>query len=73
VASLSDLIAKIDDEDFKVPKDLQRWVATLLERHPEIPWHRAIRLIIDPDAPPDNDDDEDDEGDDEGDDDEEAA
>jgi hypothetical protein len=69
--ALDDLIAEIDD-DFEVPKDLQQRLATLLERHPEITWHRAVRLIIDPEAAPDNED-EDNEGDDEGDDDEEAA
>jgi hypothetical protein len=47
---------------------LQQRLPALLERHPEITWHRAIHLISDSEAPPDNDD-----GDDEGDDDEEVA
>jgi hypothetical protein len=52
--AVDDLEDEIDDEDFKAPKDLQRRVAALLKRHPEMTWHRAIRLIIDPDVPPDN-------------------
>ena len=44
----------------KVPDDLEAKVETLLKDNPDITWHRAIRLIVDPDAPEDEDDEEDD-------------
>jgi hypothetical protein len=48
----------------EVPNDLQTKVAQLLQQRPDITWHRAVRLIVDPDAP-DDDKGEDDEHDDE--------
>jgi hypothetical protein len=44
----------------RVPNDLEAKVETLLKDNPDITWHRAIRLIVDPDAPEDEDDEEDD-------------
>jgi hypothetical protein len=40
----------------------------MVAEHPEMTWHRALRLIVDPDAPEDGDDDAepDDDLDDEG-------
>ena len=54
----------------KVPDDLKAKVETLLKEKPDITWHRAIRLIVDPDEPDDEDgkDDDDDGGEDDDDD-----
>jgi hypothetical protein len=53
-------------EQITVPADLAAKVEAELERHPDITWHRAIRQIVDPNAPIEDDDDEgDDEVDDE--------
>jgi hypothetical protein len=42
----------------KMPDDLEAKVEKLLSEKPEITWHRAVRLIIDPDSPEDDKDDE---------------
>jgi hypothetical protein len=42
----------------EVPKDLDARIKKLFKKHPHITWHRAVRLIVDPDAPEDDDDDE---------------
>ena len=34
----------------KVPDDLEAKVKARLEERPNITWHRAVRLIVDPDA-----------------------
>jgi hypothetical protein len=60
-----------DEPDAAVPDDLEEQVKAKLEERPDITWHRAIRLIIDPDAPP-QDEDEDEEDDDDDDEDEAA-
>jgi hypothetical protein len=44
----------------EVPDDLEAKVKDQLQQHPDISWHRAVRLIIDPDAPDDKDDEADD-------------
>jgi hypothetical protein len=38
-----------------VPQILEAKVKAKLEKKPDITWHRAIRLIVDPDAPEDED------------------
>jgi hypothetical protein len=50
-----------DRAAIKVPANLEAKVKAELRKQPDITWHRAIRLIVDPDAP---DDDEADEADD---------
>ena len=35
----------------KVPDDLEAKVKARLEERPNITWHRAVRLIVDPNAP----------------------
>jgi hypothetical protein len=45
-----------DEARTSVPEDLATQIKTKLEEKPDIPWHRAIRLILDPDATEDNDD-----------------
>jgi hypothetical protein len=50
-----------EEDSIKVPDDLETQVKQQLEKSPDITWHRAIRLIVDPDAPDDKDDKEDDE------------
>ena len=46
------------------PKDLEAKIESMFKQFPDISWHRAIQLLIDPDAPEDEDDEED-EGEDE--------
>lgn len=61
---------EMDDsaEPIAVPNDLRVKVEKLLQERPEITWHRAVQLVIDPTSPDPNDDDDDD-GDDADDDD----
>jgi hypothetical protein len=62
-----------DDEDpIEAPKNLAAQVKKLLKKRPHITWHRAIELVIDPDAPvkdknKDEDEDEDEVEDEDGD------
>jgi Topoisomerase 6 subunit A/Spo11, Toprim domain len=51
-----------DEASIKAPDDLEDKVKAQLQEKPDITWYRAVRLIVDPDAP-DNEDDEDDDGD----------
>jgi hypothetical protein len=48
-----------DQEPIKVPEDLETKVKKLLKENPDITWHRAVRLTVDPD----NKDEEEDNGD----------
>jgi hypothetical protein len=50
-----------EEASIKVPDDLEAKVAVKLQEQRDITWHRAVRLIVDPDAS-DDDDDEDDDG-----------
>jgi hypothetical protein len=52
-------------EPVKVPDDLDAQIRKQFEQHPDITWHRALRLIVDPNALEDETDKEDDEEDDE--------
>jgi hypothetical protein len=64
--AFDELKEKLEDETetpIKVPDDLGAKVAAKLKEKPEITWHHAIRLIVDPDAPDDDDQEEDDEDD----------
>ena len=40
-----------EEAPIKVPDDLEAKVAAELQQHPDITWHRAVRLLVDPDAP----------------------
>jgi hypothetical protein len=40
----------------KVPRDLKARVTAKLKEKPDITWHRAVRLLVDPDAPAEEDD-----------------
>jgi hypothetical protein len=51
-----------DESEVKAPKDLEDRVKSLFQQHPGIIWHRAVRLLVDPDAPDDDEDDEADDG-----------
>jgi hypothetical protein len=53
------LIEGESEAAIKVPDDLEAKVAVKLQEQPDITWHRAVRLIVDPDAPEDEDDEED--------------
>jgi hypothetical protein len=44
-----------DKEPITVPDDLQAKVEQQLQQRPDITWHRAVRLVVDPDAPEDDD------------------
>jgi hypothetical protein len=59
-----ELKEKLEDEseDQEAPEDLEAKVKDKLREKPEITWHRAVQLIIDPDAPDDDDDDGGDKG-----------
>jgi hypothetical protein len=68
--AFEEMKSKLEDEsEVKAPpKNLEDRVKNLVKQNPDITWHRAVRLIIDPDAPDDEDDedfeeDEDDEDD----------
>lgn len=45
-----------------MPDDLQAQIEKLLNEKPDITWHRAVRLTVDPEAQEDDDDDENDDG-----------
>jgi hypothetical protein len=45
------------EEPIEVPDDLEAKVKAKLEEKPEITWHRAVRLLVDPDAPEDEEED----------------
>ena len=47
-------------EPIKVPEDLEAKVESMFKKHPDITWHRAVQLLVDPDAPEDEDDEDDD-------------
>jgi hypothetical protein len=49
-----------ETEGTRVPDDLKAKVEAELRQHPHMPWHRAVRLIVAPDAPNEDDDDDDD-------------
>jgi hypothetical protein len=53
-------LEQTDEPPVEVPDDLEARVKTQLQQHPDITWHRAIRLLIDPDAPEEDDQDQDD-------------
>ena len=40
-----------DDRSGAVPENLEAKVKKLLKQKPDITWHRAVELIVDPDAP----------------------
>jgi hypothetical protein len=58
-----------DEAAITVPKDLEEKVAAKLKEKRDITWHRAVELIVDPDASQ-NEDDENDDGEEDEDDDE---
>ena len=50
-------------EPIKVPKNLEAKIESMFKKFSDISWHRALQLLVDPDAPEDEDDEEDDEED----------
>jgi Topoisomerase 6 subunit A/Spo11, Toprim domain len=61
--AFEELKEKLEDESegpIKVPKNLETRVKSLFQKYPDISWHRAVQLLIDPDAPEDEDDEEND-------------
>jgi hypothetical protein len=62
--AFEDLQEELEDEDaepVEIPEGLDAKVEKLLKEKPEISWHRAVRLIVDPDLTDDEDDDDDEE------------
>jgi hypothetical protein len=51
--------SEAETSSIKMPDDLETKVKAKLEERPDITWHRAVRLIVDPDAPEDEDEDDD--------------
>jgi hypothetical protein len=65
--AFEELKEKLEDESerpIKVPANLKAQVKNKLKQNPDITWHRAVELIIDPDAP---EKDEDEDGEEDGD------
>jgi hypothetical protein len=61
--AFDELKEKLEDESeepIEAPKGLEAKIKKLLKQKPDISWHRAVRLLIDPDAPGDEDDKHDD-------------
>jgi hypothetical protein len=50
------------EASISVPANLQRKVRAKLREQPDITWHRAVRLIVDPDADDEEDEDDDEDG-----------
>jgi hypothetical protein len=60
---LSDIWDEVGHEErdsVTVPDDLEAKIKDRLEKNQTMTWHRAVQLIVNPDAPDDEDDDEDD-------------
>lgn len=57
--AFDDAKKKLDEADapIRVPDKLEAKVKAKLKENPDITWHRAVRLLVDPDAAPDDDDD----------------
>jgi hypothetical protein len=64
--AFQELQEKFEDEseNQEVPADLEAKVKDKLRENPDITWHRAVKLILDPDAPEDEDDNSGEHGDD---------
>jgi hypothetical protein len=61
--AFDELKEKLEDESeesIKAPDDLAAKVKEQLEKSADITWHRAVRLVVDPNAPEDEDDKDDD-------------
>ena len=48
-----------EEASISVPADLEEKVNAKLSEKPDISWHHAVRLIVEPDATNDEDDDDD--------------
>ncbi len=57
---LKEKLESEEQEPIKAPKNLEAQVKNRLQQDPVLTWHRAVKLVIDPDAPEDEDDNEDD-------------
>jgi hypothetical protein len=63
--SFDEMKEKLDEEEseetkIRIPDDLAAKVRAKLQEKPDITWHRAVRLIVDPDAPDDEGEEDDD-------------
>ena len=58
--AFDELKEKVGDDSeapIKAPEDLEAKIKAKLKENPDITWHRAVRLLVDPNAPDDEDDD----------------
>jgi hypothetical protein len=55
---MRDKIEKGDAEPVEIPENLDARVKKLLKEKPDITWHRALQLLVDPTSETDNDDDD---------------
>jgi hypothetical protein len=53
---LKEELADEGEAQIEVPADLEAKVKAKLEEKPHITWHRAVRLLVNPDAPEKDDD-----------------
>ena len=59
---LKEKLEQETENPIEVPADLEAKVKKLIAENPDITWHHAVRLTVDPDYTPEDDDDEEDEG-----------
>jgi hypothetical protein len=59
---LQEKLENKDQETINVPDDLEAQIKTKIKESPDITWHRAVRLAVDPNAQEDDDDDENNDG-----------
>jgi hypothetical protein len=58
--AFDELKEKLGDDSeapIKAPEDLEAKIKAKLKENPDITWHRAVRLLVDPNAPDGQDDD----------------
>jgi hypothetical protein len=66
--AFEELKEKLEDQSEApsiAPKDLEAQIRKQFKKQPDITWHRAVQLVLDPDAPEDEDENDDEDGDDE--------
>jgi hypothetical protein len=59
---LKEKLEQETESPIEVPANLEAKVKRLIAEKPDITWHHAVRLIVDPDYEPDDDEEEEDEG-----------
>jgi len=62
IEELKERLEQESESPIEVPADLEAKVKKLIAENPDITWHHAVRLTVDPDYTPDDDEEEEDEG-----------